>query len=152
MGHMVGHMGHIAAAPQITPADVVIARLEEAGATLLALPNRGYGLGMRGFWPEIMRDAAEAYGYGIAPLRAAAPSPRDITAMDAALAWLSLIPDSQRVLRRVVGARALVSPVTGRALFSWRRLGVLVGADHRAVQRWHGDGIAVIVEALQARK
>ena len=137
---------------QITPADVVVARLEEAGATLLALPNRGHALGMRGYWPDVVHDAALAYGYGTTPLRPAAPGPRDITRMDEALGWLALIPQDRFVLRRVVGARALVSPINGRALFSWRRLAVLVGADRRAVERWHGDGIALIVAALRDQK
>lgn len=139
-GVMTGHL---------TRADIVIARLEEAGATLLALPDRGFALGVRTFWPDVVADAREAYGYAAVSLRPAAPSPRDITAMDEALGWLSLIPDSRRTLRRVVGARSLVSPVTGRMLFSWRRIGALVGADHRAVQQWHGKGVALIVEALR---
>jgi hypothetical protein len=49
-----------------------------------------------------------------------------------------------------VGARALVSPVTGRHLYSWRRLGSLVGADHKAVQRWHAQGVDLLVAALNA--
>jgi hypothetical protein len=45
-------------------------------------------------------------------------------------------------------ARALVSPVTERHLFTWRRLATLLGADHKAVQRWHAQGVAMIVAAL----
>src|SRR3954451_18159727 len=55
--------------------------------------------------------------------------------------WLSLIPADRFVLQRIVGARALVAPLTGRHLYSWRRLEHAIGADHRAVQRWHADGI-----------
>ena len=42
--------------------DDIIARLEEAGAAMLALPHRGHGLATRSFWPEIVRDFWEAYG------------------------------------------------------------------------------------------
>ncbi len=52
------------------------------------------------------------------------------------------------MLRRIVGARSLVHPITERHLFPWRRLGTAIGADHKAVQRWHAQGIDLIVVAL----
>src|SRR3954451_2995000 len=65
-----------------------------------------------------------------------------------ALGWLSLIPTDRHVLRRIVAVRCLVAPLTGRHLYSWRQLGRVLGADHRAVQRWHADGIRCIARAL----
>jgi hypothetical protein len=50
---------------------------------------------------------------------------------------------------RFVDARSLVSPITDRHLFTWRRLGTLLGADHKAIQRWHAQGIDLIVKALR---
>ena len=41
-----------------------------------------------------------------------------------------------------------MDPLTERHVHSWRRLGTLLGADHRAVQRWHGDAIGLIAAAL----
>jgi hypothetical protein len=38
--------------------------------------------------------------------------------------------------------------VTERHLYSWRRLGALLGADHKAVQRWHAQGIDMLVAAV----
>jgi hypothetical protein len=70
--------------------------------------------------------------------------------MDEALGWIALIPKERYVLRRIVGARCLVSPVTERHLFSWRRLGGVLGADHKAVQRWHAQGVDMIVAAVGA--
>ena len=72
--------------------------------------------------------------------------------MDEALGWIPLIPLYRYVLRRIVGARSLVHPITERHLYPWRRLGAAVGADHKAVQRWHGQGIDFIVTALNGRK
>ena len=46
------------------------------------------------------------------------------------------------------GARALVHPLTGRHLYAWRRLGDMLGADHKSVQRWHGQAIKMIHAAL----
>ena len=76
------------------------------------------------------------------------PSAAKITRMDEALAWMQSIPIENYVLRRIVGARCLVHPITDRHLFTWRRLGALLGADHKAIKRWHAQGIAVIVAAL----
>jgi Domain of unknown function (DUF6362) len=130
-------------------ADYVTYRLEEAGATLLALPGTGWSTRMRSSSIEIIRTALEAYGWDTARIRPAVPAAEKIDRMDEAMAWIALIQDSRYVLRRVVGARSLVHPVTDRHLYSWRRLGAALGADHKAVQRWHAQGIATIVAALQ---
>jgi hypothetical protein len=131
-------------------AETVAARLEEAGATLLALPERGYSTGLASRRYDIVRSALESYGWqgaqgGSPRLRPPVPSAAAITRMDQAFGWLALIPADRYVLRRIVSARALVSPLTGRHMFSWRRLGMLLGADHKAVQRWHGQGVGLIV-------
>ena len=128
----------------------VVARLEEAGETLLSLPAGGYTTKLRTSTWTVLDEAAEAYGSGLgARLRPPVPSAARISQMDAALGWLRLIPDDRYVLRRIVASRMLVSPSTGRHLFPWRRLGTLLGADHKAVQRWHGQGIGLVVKALR---
>jgi hypothetical protein len=123
-------------------------RLEEAGETLLALPGTGYTTKLRTSSLDIVRTALENYGWSESRVRPPVPSSAKITRMDEALSWILLIPVENYVLRRIVGARCLISPVTERHLFPWRRLGAALGADHKAVQRWHGQGIAVIVAAL----
>ncbi|MGH7080322.1 MAG: DUF6362 family protein [Acetobacteraceae bacterium] len=130
-------------------ADALIARLEEAGTTLLALPmSSGARADLRtSKWP-VVRAAMDAYGWSGARLRPAVPAASAISRMDEALGWISLIPQEKYVLRRIVGARALVSPLNGRHLFTWRRLGTALGADARAVRRWHEKGIAAILAAL----
>ena len=134
--------------PGVRPdAAYVIARLEEAGAALLALPMTGHSTRMRVQSLEVVSDWL-AYPDADTPIRPGVPSARRISEMDEALAWLGLIPADRVVLRRIVGARALVHPVTERHLFPWRRLARTVGADYRAVQRWHADGIDRIVAGL----
>jgi Domain of unknown function (DUF6362) len=130
--------------------DFVIYRLEEAGATLLALPGTGYSTRLRTSSLEIVHIALEAYGWSEAPIRPAVPSAEKITRMDEAMSWIPLISLDRYILRRVVGARSLVHPITDRHLFPWRRLGKALGADHKAIQRWHAQGIAMIVAALNA--
>lgn len=129
-------------------AELVTYRLEEAGTTLLSLPQSGFTTKLRTSSLEIVRSAVEGYGWTEKQVRPPVPSAAKITRMDEALGWVLLIPVENYVLRRIVGARSLVSPVTERHLFTWRRLGALLGADHKAIQRWHGQGIAMIVSAL----
>ncbi len=136
----------VTAAPD---AKEVIRRLEEAGAALLALPATGWSTRLRASTLDIVRSAAEAYGWGEGVVRPSVPSAAKITRMDEALGWIAHIPLERYVLRRIVGARSLVHPVSERHLFPWRRLGAVLGADHKAVQRWHGQGIAIIVAALR---
>ncbi|HBK07841.1 MAG TPA: hypothetical protein DDZ81_18640 [Acetobacteraceae bacterium] len=131
-------------------ADYVVYRLEEAGATLMALPGTGWSTRLRTSSLEIVRTALEAYGWGEARIRPPVPSADKITRMDEAMGWIPLIPLDRYILRRVVGARSLVHPITDRHLFPWRRLGKALGADHKAIQRWHTQGIGIIVAALKA--
>lgn len=140
-----------AANPATRPdSEYVLYRLEEAGRTLLALPNTGPTTHMRTSQYDVVQSAVEAYGWSkMDPrLRPAMPGATQIARMDEALDWIPRIPPDRYVLRRIVGARALVSPITERHLFPWRRLASLLGADHKAVQRWHSQGIALILASL----
>lgn len=125
-------------------------RLEEAGAALLALPGTGYSPHLKTSSLEIVRTAAESYGWTNQRIRPPIPSAKRISEMDEAFAWISFIPVERYVLRRIVGARSLVHPITDKHLFPWRRLGAAIGADHKAVQRWHAEGIGMIVAALNS--
>ena len=130
----------------------VVARLEAAGATLLALPGQGHSTKLRQMRFDIVHTALEAYGWAPPPLRAPTPGAAAISDMDVVFGWLRYIPDGNFVMRRVVGARALVHPLTCRHLFTWRRLAATLKADHKSVQRWHGQGVAMIVAGLLAER
>lgn len=142
-----------APAADVRPFDteLVTYRLEEAGATLLALPGSGWSTRLRSSSLEIVRTAIESYGWTANRIRPAIPSAARISRMDEAMGWISLIPIDRYVLRRIVGARSLVHPITERYLFPWRRLAAAIGADHKAVQRWHAQGIDLIVAGLNER-
>src|SRR3954452_3716575 len=84
-------------------AELVIYRLEEAGATLLALPHSGWSTKLRSSSLEIVRAAVESYGWSTNRMRPAVPSAERITRMDEALGWILLIPPDRHVLRRIVG-------------------------------------------------
>lgn len=130
--------------------DEIVARLEEAGRTILTLPPGGRAPRLRtGNWKLV--EGYEEYAASPGRLRLPAPSAQEITRMDEAFGWLQLIPDNRYVMRRIVAARLLVSPWTQRHLFPWRRLGTLLGADHKAIQRWHRDGINLIALQIHHR-
>lgn len=135
----------------VTEATYVAQRLEEAGRSLLAMPRSGYTTAMRCGMPDPIHTAIEAYGWSAETVRVRRPTADEIDNMDEAFAWLRYIPGDRYVLRRIVGARALVHPVTDRHLFPWRRLGDVLGADYRAVQRWHAEAIGLIVAELHRR-
>jgi hypothetical protein len=130
-------------------AETVIYRLEEAGQTLLSLPHRGPSTALRQTRHQYLAEAIDAFGAeSDTPPQIPTPSAARITRMDQALAWVPLIPEANLVLRRIVGCRSLVSPLTERHLFTWRRLARLLGADHKAIQRWHATGVDIIVATL----
>ena len=131
-------------------AEELIGRLEAAGATLLALPSRGYSTQLRTMKFDVVHTALEAYGWQAAVVRPAMPSAAEISRMDEAFGWLTIIPETKYVLRRILGARALVHPITRRHLFPWRRIGTMLGADHKSIQRWHGQGIELVLRGLNA--
>lgn len=130
-------------------AEMVTARLEHAGQTLLALRAPSpWPQSYRCAMPEVMHQAILAYGYTSEAVRPAIPDANAISRMDQAWKWLQLIPQARFVLRRVVAARSLVNPVSGRHVLGWRHLGRVIHADHHAAQRWHSQGIDIIVEGL----
>lgn len=131
--------------------DYINACLDEAGTTLLALPARGFSTRMSSGGIEFVREVIEAYGWTEEQVKPSVPSSHKIDEMDRALKWLSLIPNDRYVLRRIVGARMLIHPVTERRMFTWNRIATTIGSDHKAVQRWHAQGIDLIVSALHAR-
>ena len=137
--------------PAGSEAERIIERLEEAGRTLLSLPHTGPTTRMVQSSYEWARDMSQAYASRDARIRPAIPGAAQITRMDEALGWIPLIPIDRYVLRRIVGARSLINPMTGRYLYTWRRLGTAIGADHKAVQRWHAQGIGMIAAALPKR-
>ena len=129
--------------PQFDAA-AVVHRLNRAGRTMLALPERQTLQGLT--WFKNWMDAARLH---LPDMGAAVPDEGERALASEAFGWLPLIPTDR--LRRIVAARCLISPVVERHLFSWRTLGKLLGADHKTIRCWHGQGIDLIVAALRER-
>lgn len=143
-------------------ADTVIASLQEATSTILAMPGGMPRMGVKvcdygynsEWFGEAVDDATEAVVtepmfrmVGTKP----APSAASITRADEIITWLALIPQGRFVCRKIVAARSMIKWTTGKHVFSWAKLAKSIGADVRAVQRWHSQGIQIIVDALNAK-
>ena len=105
---------------------------------------------MRTFWPDYAQDKNTAYGYTDERLRAASPSGLEITLMDEILLLPEFIDDPLQ--RRIVGARSLVTPISQRHLYSWRKIAYMLHMDSRRVARLHHNGLGEIVECLPPKE
>ncbi|MDE8344823.1 MAG: DUF6362 family protein [Acidocella sp.] len=132
----------------VMDATTLVTRLERAGATMMAMPGQGHSPRLRQMRFDVVHSEAEL-AESAGPVRVARPSAAQIRDMDLVFGWLALMPAEKYLLRRVIGARALVHPLTGRHIYSWRRLAKLVGTDHKTVQRWHEQGIRLLLDLLR---
>ena len=140
----------------------IVARLEDAGRTLMTLPMpaRGMPAGPRTAWPEYMQkywdvfghadeddnqDRREAQAHLINQVRVQA-SQKAVDRLDEVLGWLWYIEVSRH--RRTVVARMLTHPVSERPVNSWKQIAKAMGADRRTVQRWYEGGIEQIIIGL----
>lgn len=136
-------------------ADTVIARLEEATATILSMPGGmprldvkvcDYGYNSEWFDETEVKPAGGGIVAGMG--KKPAPTAASITRADEIIAWLALIPHNRYVMRKIVAARSMTRWTDGKHVFSWSKLGQTLGADVRAIKRWHAQGIQIIVDAL----
>lgn len=126
--------------------EAIQARLQHAYATLFKLPKDN-GQRMRvatyGYVSEL---SAVGESFGRIKLEA---TRLDIELMDEAISWPSLI--GNLTTRRIVSARSMVHPVTERHVYPWNRLARGLGADARAVKRWHSEGLSTIKASLKQK-
>ncbi len=136
---------------KIYTAEYVESWLEEAGGTIMMMDARGcFPAGHRSFWPDILREFSDLVGVHPEPeLPRLRPTAAQITRAEEALQWLLYIQNIRN--RRIVAARMLVRPETGRHVFSWRKLGEKFRASHDAAQRWYRDGLLEIASAISCR-
>ncbi|MFH5923821.1 DUF6362 family protein [Roseomonas xinghualingensis] len=133
----------------IYDAEVVEFRLQDAGATLLALPGRGcFPAGYRTNWPQVVVDVADAAPFREEDIPIPPPTAKRITQMDEAFGWLRLLPADKAEHRRIILLRSLTSPRHGRHLHSWRKIGEMLSLEHRTVQRRFAEGIGWITAEL----
>ncbi len=91
-------------------------------------------------WPETVRDAHEAYGYGAVRPRLGPAAPEAITRMDETLGWLAWLT---REVQRIVWARA--------SGFSWRKIARFAGKSPNTCRTWYVAALQLLAERLNAR-
>ena len=133
------------AARPLTPNDLRTL-LEWAGERLMAMPHTGPRLNsIRVIWPEYSQDRFEVLDHrGFVPLRAAVPPAAEITLMEKIL----LLPNvcERKISRRVLHLRALVYPISSKYVYSWHKLGKVIGSDSRTVQGIHLRALSEVLE------
>lgn len=77
------------------------------------------------------------------------PSPSEITNADRVYSWPSAYLSNTQ-LRKIVRMRSLTR-ANGNPRYSYPHIGRMFGIHYKAVSRWHGDGLAQIASALNAR-
>lgn len=90
------------------------------------------------FWPDVVRNPEDAYGYGDARPPRFSPTPRDVSNLLPVLAWITWLQNQNLGQRdvKIIVARARKTP--------WWKLAQMFGRSERTVQRWHDGGIAAI--------
>ena len=101
-------------------------------------------------WPEFAQDANLAYGYTGERLRPAIPSALEIELMDRIMMFPSLAKDIN--VRRILNARALVTPVANRYLYSWAKIAFMLHTNRPTVQRLHRNGLREIAQQIPKDK
>jgi hypothetical protein len=149
------------AADGIWTPEAVRLRLEDAGRTLMALPMPRGALprDTRSNWPDVVRGYEDAFAALIgAPDELkrdfsdahntvrVAPSAPAVGRMDEVLGWLWRVDDPRK--RRLCLSRALIHPVSGRHVVSYRKLGRIFGLHHETVRAWHDRALAEIAVSL----
>lgn len=137
-------------ADAIAPEDIRL-WLEWAGGKLLSMSIPSPApRGMHNAWPEYADDHRRAYGYTGERLRASLPRAKEIELMDEILALPSLVTDV--TIRRVLNARALVTPISQRYLYSWTKIAFMLHTDRKRIVRLHFMGLCEIGRRLAPAK
>lgn len=142
----------------------IVARLEDAGRTLMMLPMpaRGMPAQERSAWPDYARRYWDVFGHAeqdeseteerreieaqqINRTRIQA-SHKAVQRLDEVLGWLWYIEKPRH--RRAVAARMLTNPISERPVHSWRQIARTMQADHRTVRRWYSGGVEAIIVGL----
>ncbi len=136
-------------------------RLEEAGRTLMSLPLPRGSLPKddRSRWPDAVRSHQDIFAalIGASPevmqdfsdgqnrIRTV-PNARAVGQMEEALDWLWCFDDPRK--RRLLLARALIHPVSGRHVASFRKLGRIFGLHHETIRAWHDKALGELAVFL----
>lgn len=121
--------------------EMVKARLREAAATLRRMKHErwDYPPERLAWWPDVVRRAADAYGYYDAKGVRVPPEPGAIDRMEEVLGWLLWLGDS--------GDQALVWARAER--ITWRQLETRDGRSRETLRKVYDKALAVIIAGME---
>nr|WP_302480862.1 DUF6362 family protein [Acetobacter estunensis] len=103
--------------------------------------------GMKTHWPDVVVDVDDLCWLRDSDDVLPPPSADAIARMDVALEWVSLLDDQR--LRTVVNKRLIVNPISGKFHWEWRKLGRLLGIDHKTAKAWHRRACELIGKKIR---
>lgn len=123
--------------------------LTEAGMTLATLRMKGLRpAGVKINWPDIVVDPDDLCWLRDSDDVLPPPSSDAIARMDIALAWVPLIDDKR--LRVVVNKRLIVNPISGKFMWSWRKIAGAMGISDKTAKDWHRSACAAISKKIRS--
>lgn len=128
--------------------DILREWLEWAGGKLIAMSGARSGpTGYKTCWPDYDQDKFEVLQFRRGdPIRVSPPTSAEITLTEEILRLPNLCSDKTR--RRILHARALTHPVSGRNLTSWRRLAEILGRSEQTVKSLHTKALEEVVRRV----
>jgi hypothetical protein len=130
-------------------------RFQEAIEVLRRLPNIERPGRLRSFYPTVVREREESYGWSAAEARPAVPTPAEISRMDECVDWLAWLRPAVEAnelpedMHRIVWARAAGFPWP--AIRRHRRLKGR-GNSARTLRRHYVLALEIIRTALNAER
>ena len=121
--------------------ETVAARLREAWDTLRRVPVAA-GPRLRQSWPDVVQDAAEAYGYTQVAARLAPASPRAIDRMYETFGWFRVLAGTPHLAKAVW--------LTCGAGMGPKRAGDILGVHRDTVRTRRDDALDRMAEALNS--
>ena len=119
--------------------EVVAARLREAWDTLRRVPAAG-GPRLRQSWPDVVLDAAEAYGYARPCVRLSPASPKAIDRMHQVFGWFRALADAPHLAKAVW--------LTCGAGMGPKRAGDILGVHRDTVRTRRDEALDRIADAV----
>ena len=118
---------------------MVKARLREAAATLKRMRLERWDVPSQrtAWWPDVVRQASESYGYDETKTPWVVPSPGAIDRMEEVLGWLLWLENGDQ---RLVWARA--------SRLTWRQLETNDGRSRETLRKVYDKALGVIVAQL----
>jgi len=129
-------------------------RIEDAGETEIALRVTGcYPAKYKAAWPDYPQEPSESYGYNETTMKPPQPTASDITDWEEVMEWrfrLSKHCRRKKCLHfaRMVVLGSLGDPITGKRLYSWRKIGKMIKRDHKTAKSWYDSGIQMLTDLL----